>query len=182
MAMTSTVNEKSSLTLAQKAKEEFVMFWAIAIYLALMFTAFSTYRRLILSESGVTYLHYGAGIIEALILGKVVLLGQALSLGKRFESEPLFVSVLFKSLIFGAFIAVFSVIEHVVEGLVHRETWDVIGRHLFSAGRDEILARSLVMIVTLIPFFAFCEVDRVIGEGRLFALFFRPRVAWGSWS
>ena len=177
MATTGVGSEKPPRSLKEKAKEEFIKFWAIAIYLDLMFSAFLTYRRLTLAESGVTYLHYGAAVIQALILGKVILIGQALGLGRRFEDRPLLVSVLFKSLIFGAFVGVFSLIEHMIEGLVHRETWGAITHHLFSAGRDEILAKTLVMVVTFIPFFGFLETDRVIGEGRMFALFFRKRIA-----
>ena len=164
-------------SLKEKAKEEFKEFWAIAIYLALMFSAFLTYRRLTLAESGVTYLHYGAGVIEALILAKVILIGQALRLGKKFEDEPLIVPVLIKTLLFGLFVAVFSVIEHVIEGLVHHQTWEAIAHHLISAGRDEILAKTLIMLIAFIPFFAFWETDRVMGEGKLSALFFRKRVA-----
>ena len=139
MATVSIQSEKTSSTsLKEKAKEEFKVFWVIAIYLALMFSAFFTYRRLTLHESGITYLHYGAGVIEALILAKVILIGRALGLGRRFEEKPLIVSVLFKAVIFGAFVGVFSVIEHVIDGLAHHETWDVIAQHLFSGGRDEI--------------------------------------------
>ena len=171
----STQSEKRSSGLKEKAIEEFRMFWAIAIYLALMLGAFTSYRRLILSESGISYLHYGAGVIEALILAKVILIGEALGLGKRFEAAPLFVSVLFKAALFGVFAGLFGVIEHVIEGLAHRESWDGIAHSLVSAGRDEILARTLVLIVTFIPFFAFWETDRVLGEGRLFELFFHKR-------
>ena len=171
----STQSEKRSSGLKEKAIEEFRMFWAIAIYLALMLGAFTSYRRLILSESGISYLHYGAGVIEALILAKVILIGEALGLGKRFEAAPLFVSVLFKAALFGVFAGLFGVIEHVIEGLAHRESWDGIAHSLVSAGRDEIIARTLVLIVTFIPFFAFWETDRVLGEGRLFELFFHKR-------
>jgi hypothetical protein len=168
-------DQKSSSSLKEKAKEEFRKFWAIAIYLALMFSAFISCRRLILAESGVTYLHYGAAVIQALILAKVILIGQALRLGRRFEDEPLIVSVLFKSVVFGIFVALFSVLEHVVEGLIHRETWGTIAHSLVSQGRNEILARTLVMLVTFVPFFAFLETDRVLGEGQLLSLFFRKR-------
>jgi hypothetical protein len=177
MATAGMQSEKTSSSLKEKAKEEFRMFWVIAIFLALMFSAFFTYRRLTLRESGITYLHYGAGVIEALILAKVILIGHALGLGRRFEEKPLIVSVLFKSVVFGAFVGVFSVIEHVVDGLAHRESWDVIAQHLFSGGRDEILAKTLVVIVTFIPFFGFWEIDRVLGQGKLLALFFRKRTA-----
>ena len=175
MATTSLKSARSNSGLREKAKEDLRLFSAIAIYLALMLEALFLYRSLTLSESGITAIHYGAAVIEALVLAKVILIGHALRLGKGFEDEPLIVSVLVKTLLFGAFVALFSMIEHVIEGLVHRETWGVIAHHLFAGGRDEILARTLVIIVAFFPFFAFSEVDRVLGQGRLFALFFRKR-------
>ena len=65
----------------------------------------------------------------------------------------------------------------VCDGLAHHETWHIIARHLFSGGRDEILAKTLVVIVTFIPFFGFWEIDRVLGHGKLFELFFHKRTA-----
>ena len=177
MATTSMKSARSTSGLREKAKEDLRLFSAIAIYLALMLEALFLYRSLTLSESGITGIHYGVAVIEALILAKVILVGQALRLGKGFEDAPLIVSVLGKTLLFGALVALFSVIEQVIEGLVQHETWDVIAHHLFAGGRDEILARALVIIVAFIPFFAFSEVDRVLGQGKLFALFFRKRNA-----
>jgi hypothetical protein len=172
---TKAPSHKSAPSLKEKAVEEIEMLWVIAVYLALMFSAFLWYRRLTLRESGITYFHYGAAIVEALILAKVILIGQALKIGKRFEHQPLIVPVLAKTLLFGVFVAIFAVIEHVIEGLVHHETWDVIAHHLFTGGRDEILARTLVVATAFIPFFAFWEMGRVMGQGKLFALFFRKR-------
>ena len=164
---------KRTSSLREKALEEFREFWAIAIYLILMFSAFTSYRRLILSESGVTELHYGFAVVEALILAKVILVGQALGLARRFENPPLMKSVLFKCLIFGLFFLGFTILEHVIEGLLRHKGWADITHSLLSAGRDEILARSIMVIVTFIPFFSFLETDRWLGKGKLFALFFR---------
>lgn len=151
------------------------MFWAIAIYLALMLGAFTWYRRFILSELGIGYFHYGASIVEALILAKVILIGRALGLGKRFEDAPLMISVLVKSVAYGIFAGLFFSLEHVIEGLVHRDTWGEIANRLVSAGRDEILARTVMVIVIFIPFFAFWEMNRVLGESKLFDLLFHRR-------
>ena len=107
----------------------------------------------------------------------MILVGQALGLGKRLEDSQLIVSVLFKALVFGVFIALFGILEHVIEGLVHRDTWNHIAQSLVSAGRAEILARTVMIIVTLIPFFAFWETDRVLGDHRLFDLFFHKKAA-----
>ena len=63
--------------LKAKAVEEFKVFWIITLYLALLFGAFIAYRRLILAEFGVPYLHYGFAIIQALIIAKVIMIGDA---------------------------------------------------------------------------------------------------------
>ncbi len=45
-------------------------------------------------------------------------------------------------------------------------------RHLTGLGMYEILARVIMLIVALVPFFAFWEIDHVHGPGKLAALFF----------
>ena len=50
---------------------------------------------------------------------------------------------------------------------------DQIAHGLVRVGRTEILARTLMAFVILIPFFAFWETDRVMGDHKLFKLFFR---------
>ena len=141
MKGTSMPSNTGASGLKEKAIEEFRMFWVIAIYLTVMLCAFTWYRRFILSESGINYFHYWSAVIQALILAKVILIGEALGIGRRYEGSQLILSVLFKALVFGVFIAIFGVLEHVVEGLVHRESWDQIAHGLVSAGLAEILAR-----------------------------------------
>jgi len=158
--------------LKEKALEEFKVFWIITLYLAVFLGSFTVYRRLILKEFGVTYLHYGFALIEALIIAKVILIGDALGLAKRFERGPLILSVLYKSALFGAFVFLFGILERVVEGLFHKEDWASILRHLTDLGMYEILARVIMLIIAFVPFFAFWEIGRVLGPGKLSALFF----------
>lgn len=175
---TSASSHTTSSGLKEKAIEEFRMFWVIAIYLAVMLSAFLWYRRLVLSESGISYLHYWSAVIQALVLAKVILIGQALGLGRQFEGSRLIWSALFKSLVFGVFIMLFAVLEHLIEGLLHRETWDQIEHNLIRSGPAEILARAVMAFVTFIPFFAFWEVGRVMGgDHKLFNLVFGKRAA-----
>jgi hypothetical protein len=42
-------------------------------------------------------------------------------------------------------------------------------------GYHEVLAGSMVVFVAFIPFFAFRELGRVLGEGKIRTLFFRKR-------
>jgi hypothetical protein len=167
------VTLKHAPTLKQKVADELRKFWAIAIYLLVVFGAFTTYKRLVLSEAGISYYHYGFAVIESVILAKVIMIGEALRLGRRFESPPLIIPVLAKSVVFGLFFAVFTVLEHTIDGLLHHQGWADIAHSIVAAGRTEILARTIMVITTFVPFFAFLETDRALGGGRLFTWFFR---------
>lgn len=164
-------------SLKDKALEELRLFWMVFAFLALMFAAFSTYRRLVLSEAGISYGHYGSGLLEAAVIAKIILVGQALKLGRRFERYPLFVDVLVKAFLYGLLVAVFGVFERLIEGALHREDWHQIVQRLLLDGPREILARTVMVIVAFIPFFALWETGRVLGPGRLSALFFHRRAA-----
>jgi len=44
-----------------------------------------------LAEYQIAYLHYGVSVVEALVLAKVILIGEALRLGRGLEDKPLIV-------------------------------------------------------------------------------------------
>ena len=159
----------------ERALEEFKAYWIITLYLALFLGALTVYRRLILAEFGVAYLNYGFALIEALIIGKIILIGKAFGLGRRFEDGPLIVSTLYKSALFGVFVFLFGILEHVVEGLYHKKDSAAILDGLTELGMYELLARVVMLIIAFIPFFAFWEIGRVLGTRKLSALFFSSR-------
>jgi len=159
----------------EKVLEELKIYWIITIYLALLFGSFTVYRRLTLAEFGLTYLHYGFAFIEALIIAKVILIGDALRLGRRFEDRPLVYSVVYKSVLFGLFVMLFGVLEHVIEGLFHKKGASDILHEMLDIGMYELLARIVMLIMAFIPFFAFWELGRVLGPRKLSALFFSKR-------
>jgi hypothetical protein len=70
------------------------------IYLALVFAAFTHYRRLILADVGLVYTNYGVALIEALILAKVIMIGDVLRLGRMLENKPLILPTLIKTVVF----------------------------------------------------------------------------------
>jgi hypothetical protein len=171
MALTS---EKKA-HLKEKAVEET---WKLVLYtgyLAFVLVAFANYRRLILAEYQINYLHYGYALVEALVLAKIILIGEALGVGERYSERPLIFTTVFKSIAFGILAAVFAALEHLVEGMIHHKNLEGIWADLISKGIDEILARLLIMIVAFLPFFAIWELQRVIPGVRFFDLFFKER-------
>ena len=58
--------------------KEAVEYWIIVLYLAILFAAFTQYRRLLLTAYDITYTNYWVAAIKALVLGKVIMVGEAL--------------------------------------------------------------------------------------------------------
>jgi hypothetical protein len=148
---------------------------AIFLYLALFFCAFTMYRQLVMNELSISYFHYGFALIKALVLAKVILLGQHMRFASVLDNRRLIVPTCYKVVLFSLFTLAFEVFEHVVGGLLHGK--DLLGlfREIISPGRDELLARTLVMLVAFVPLFAFTETARVLGEGKLVELFLHTR-------
>ena len=63
----------------------------ISLYLILFFCALSTYSILMLHELNVTnsYFGYGFAIINALVIAKIILIGEYARLGRGQEDKPL---------------------------------------------------------------------------------------------
>ena len=159
--------------LKEKAAEELRLLLIITAYLAAFFVAFATYRRLVSRELGVSTFRYGFALVEALVIAKVILIGKAIGIDKKTTGKALGCSVLRASILYGVLVGVFGILEHVIEGLVHGKDLAASIEDLLGQGLYEILGKTLVMFVAFIPFFAFGELDRVLGGKKLFGLFFR---------
>jgi hypothetical protein len=163
-------SEKPSLK--QKAIHETVQLIAITLYLAFFFCALATYTMLVANESGSSTLTYGFALINALVVAKVILIGEYAHLGKRHESRPLFFSALYKAFLFTLFVLAFHFVEEIVKQLLH-------GGNVVTAFREtrtsELLARTIIIFSIFIPLFAFRELGRVMGEDKFRDLFFRMR-------
>jgi hypothetical protein len=155
----------------EKVLEEFKLFSIVFAYLALMFGAFLTYRRLVSSESGITYLHYGPGLIKAAVVAKIILVGQALKLGKSVESEPLRSSSLIKSVLYGLLVAAFNVLELAIEALLRGYDWQATANLVVMRGWQEVVAGALMTMVSFVPFFALWETGRVLGPASFLRCF-----------
>lgn len=158
-----------------KVSHEIVEYWINVAYLALVFASFTWYRRLLLAAYGISYTNYGVALIEALVLGKVIMIGGVLHLGRGLENKPLIYPTLYKTVVFTVFVCIFKVVEYVIKGLWHGE--GIMGSlvTLSEKGVETILAYALVVSVAFLPFFAVKELGRVLGRRRISELFFRRR-------
>jgi hypothetical protein len=168
--------ENHNLNFKQKAKLEFRKLLICFAYLAIFFCSFIFYRNLIVANFTHSYFHYGFGIFEAFIMAKIIMLGQMLHLGEqKFANFPLIVPTFYKACIFSLFVFVFSIIEHYVGGFLHGKDSMEITHELINTNMNEILVRSWIKFIALVPFFAFLEMERIFGEGKIVDLFFKIR-------
>ena len=90
--------------------------------------------------------------------------------GKKHEAKPLFYSCVYKAFVYGVLVFAFHIVEGVIKRLIHGK--DIVGA--FREVRiDDLLARSVIIFLTFIPFFAFRELERVMGPDKLRDVFFR---------
>src|SRR6516225_1643066 len=155
----------------QRFVREIRKFALVASFLFFFFGAFATYRRLILSEYEIDYFQYGYALIEALVLGKVVLLGEIFHLGDRFRGKPLIFSTLYRTLSFSLLVLIFAVLEHFVKGFIHGQNFAASLQEIAPRGA-EIGAKIIMMFIAFIPMFAIWEISNLFDEGKLFELFF----------
>jgi hypothetical protein len=157
----------------QKLVYELVEYWINFVYLALFFAVFISYQRLILADYQISYEHYGIVVIKALILAKVIIIGDVLGLGRKLEDKPLIFPTVYKTVVFTLWVVLFNVVESTVRGLLHGKGLAGGLNELLSGHQYELLAHCLIIFFAFVPFFAFKELGRVLGEGKIRDMFFR---------
>ena len=156
-------------SLKQKAAHEFTEIAIVFLYLAFIFCALATYSMLLLQQFEISYFNYGAALLNALIITKIILIGEAVHLGKKYEATRLVYSCVYKALIYGLLVFAFHLVEELVKRLAHGK--DIVGA-FHEVRLDELLARVLIIFCTFIPFFAFRELGRSLGPEKFRSLFF----------
>jgi len=160
--------------LKQKVAHEFKEIVIVFLYLALLFCSLATYSMLLLEKFHISYFIYGSALINALVITKIILIGEAAHLGRKHESKPLLYSTLHKSFLFGLLVFAFHVLEELIKRLVHGK--DIAGA-FHEIRLDDLLARSIIVFLAFIPFFAFRELGRVLGQNKFRALFLQVGTA-----
>jgi hypothetical protein len=158
------------VALKQKAIHEGQEFAGISLYLGFFFCAVVTYSAILLGKFQVSYFSYSSALINALVIAKVILIGEYAHLGKKHETRPLALSALYKAFLFTLLVFSFHFVEEVIKQLLHGDT---AASAFLQIRMNALVCRSLIVFCTFIPLFAFRELQRVLGEDNFRALFFR---------
>jgi len=169
-AATRTVEAGSKKSLKQRTLSELEKYAVITVYLWLLFALFSLHKQLVQGH-GIIVWHQGFAILNALIFGKVILIGQALAVGKGLERRALIWAALGKSLLFAILLLAFHIGEAVIRTWLESEPVSTAFVD-FGGTLSGLLTETAIFFVALIPFFAFREAARILGNSVLWNLFF----------
>ncbi len=160
----------TSLTFAQKAKRMLIRYLAISAYLYVCFAALIFYKAAILHAEGVPFTHFGLAFAKALILGKFMLLAEDFKFAEKATSSRVAFKILTKSALFALLLIVLSFIEEVILGLVHGNKALDVAMSFAGGTLPQLFAQALLMVMIMVPYFAFGEISASMGEGRLMQL------------
>jgi biotin carboxyl carrier protein len=147
------------------------LFW-IFLYLWMLLSLFSFHKALVLKEEYLIY-DQGFALINALVLAKVILIGEFFHIGENLKNRPLIYPILFKSAVFAVLLICFHIIEQSLRGVfLEGKTLSQSIPSIGSGGLQAILLLGIIIFVVLMPFFAFRELYAAIGAIEFRTLLF----------
>ena len=155
----------------QKLAHEIREFLAVFLFLAPFFLAITNYRMYLQGNFSNPFLAYGLSLFNALVLSKIILIGELVHLGGRSSNRPLIFITVNKSAVFTIFYLMFHLLEEGVRGTLHGKGFlHAIQAEAFTSVGG-LLARLLFVFFTFVPFFALMETRRAMGIDRFHELF-----------
>jgi hypothetical protein len=159
-------------TLAQRARRELVEYLAVSAYLFVCFSALLFYKSAILRTEGIESTAFGLALVKALILGKFVLVLQAIKMDERGDKRGiLLIDILKTSILFLIFLVALNAVEEIALGYFHgRDVHEVLGE-MAGGSLPEAVAVCVLLLLVLIPYFSFRRLASRLGDGVLWKHF-----------
>jgi hypothetical protein len=169
------------MKLLKTIKHSYIEILPPTIFFLIAFSLILVTKRMILREYGISWTGFGAAIVGAILVGKVVLIVDKLPFVNRFPDRPLIYNASWKSLIYFLAALLVRYLEHVVSFLSKYDGFMAANRHLV----DEIVWPQfwLVQMWLAVLFFIYCamrELVRVVGRDRVIYMFFTGRSGAGQ--
>jgi hypothetical protein len=166
--------------LKQRVYHGVTEYLVISCYLWVVFALLVLHRSVISGEEHIPFALHGFALLNALALAKVMLVAQELHFGKWFEETPLIYTIILKSAAFALVLGCFKIVEELLVGLYHGHSFIESITAVGGGTLSGTLVMMAILAVLLIPFFAFTELGRILGEDKLKELLFAPRHVGGG--
>jgi hypothetical protein len=151
--------------LAERARHELVAYLGVSGYLLVWFSAVLFYKSTILRSVGIEFAPFALAAVKALILGKFMLVLEALKFGEHGQrSDLLIVDIVKKALLFTLALFVLSIIEEMVVGYFHGRRATEVLTDIDGPRALQTFASAILVFLVLLPYLAFRRLALVFGE------------------
>jgi len=168
------VSEPRKPSLKAKLYDELRRFLMIFAYLWLVFFVFLVHEWIVLADNHIGFRFYGLAVINALVLSKIMLIAEGLRFGERFDDKPLIIPIVYKSVLFSVLLVVAYILEEIALGWFHGKSVAESFPQIGGGGAVGTLCVTALLCIALVPFFAFREIARAMGEAEFRSLMLGP--------
>ncbi len=163
------------MTLQQKLRLKIKALTLAGIFFASWLAALLMLKHLVLAEYSIAFSHWSLALVGALVLSKVVLVLERVSMGAWVRARPAWVDVVLRTVLYGVGVFIVLVLEKAFEG--RREHGGFI--RSLTAGFEEVDAHHIglnTICFSGAPFGynVLTVIRRHLGEGGLLRLFLTP--------
>ena len=145
----------------------------ITLFFLLTFTVFLLMKKAFLAQYEIQYYGFLTVLVSSLVLGKVVIILDALAVTKKYDHMPNSIMILFRSCIYLVGYIIVSFIEHGIKALINGEPFGEAmvhnAHHLTSI---EGIATLVVLLITFLFFSSFWVLRSHLGPKQLYQLYF----------
>jgi hypothetical protein len=159
----------------QKLKDELRALSIAMLYFGSWIAMLLMLKYLILAEYKIAFHHWSMAIVGALVLSKVVLVLENVSLGAWVRARPAWVDVVLRTALYTMGVAVVLTLE---KGFEARHVYGGFGpalNHLFhQTDIHHVVANTLCLSGALLGYNILSVLQRHLGEGALIKIFLSP--------
>jgi hypothetical protein len=163
------------MNLRHKAIDEIKAVLLTTLYFAVWFGILMALKRLILAEYQIGFVGFSAALIGALVVAKVVLILEHVSLGPWVREQPAIVDVLLRTLLYAVGVFLVLVLEKAFE--VRHEFGGVasaLSNIFHHRDMPHVWANTIAVSSALLGFNALTILRRRLGNEEFTALFLSP--------
>lgn len=163
------------MSFKQKLIDEIRAVGMTALYFGCWIAGLLLIKYLVLAEYEIAFHRWSMAVVGALILSKVVLVLEHVSLGEWIRARPAWVVVVVRTVMYSLGVAVVLAIEKGFEGWSEYGGFGQALRHVFQQGDTyHMWANTITLSGALLGFNALTLVRKHLGKGGLLRIFLSP--------
>jgi hypothetical protein len=138
---------------------EVLSFAAIAVYLWIVLVFLRMYEWIALERNGMQVPTNPSLLVEILVIGKVILIAEALKFGNRFTLPAPIASIVLRSFVFALLLLLIHLLENTIEAWWHGKS--IVQALLGATSWRDALIMTGILTISMLPYQAFKEVQNL---------------------